>query len=105
MMNDFFENFANAMRVGEPGLCFVSFVSYFEEREGIGTERIDEPDEVRSYHTLDGDAVRTLQGTAGGGLTPCLDCGKSIFVPQTKEAPSFVVHDLPGGINMKGISL
>jgi hypothetical protein len=88
----FFENFADAMRTGEPGPCIAP-----DDEYGAWMPR--------AYHVLDGDAVRTLrEASASGGLTACLDCGKMIFVAGKPEA-GIVVRGMPGGFNMKGVEL
>lgn len=99
--DEFFENFADAMRVGEPGPCaFIGGGFVYDDAGDIAmTYSIEHR---RSYHVLDGDAVRTLrESSANGGLTSCVDCGKAIFVPGKPEA-GIVVRGMPGGFNLKG---
>lgn len=81
-VDEFIEQWAAAMRVGEPGAC-----------DGV------------PYHVLEGDAVEALrESSAAGGLAYCERCGKGIFVPGYPDA-GIPVYGLPGGVNMKGVRL
>lgn len=90
MGDDFFAEYAGAMRVGAPGPCY-------------GVEG-----RARTWHTLDPAAVEELRDLGvGGGLAPCLDCRKMIFVPGKPDA-GMTIHGLPerfapklGGVDAK----
>ncbi len=110
---DFFGDYSNAMRVGEPGACYVPN-GECATCGGTGVDDVPYAAEPcphcyqgmiyvrRSYHTLSSDTVERLRTVGvGGGLATCLDCDKPIFVPGNADAGISVVGFL-GAINLKG---
>lgn len=113
----FVTEWANAMRTGKPGPCYVddhdceacggSGISGYDREHGPQPCDVCYQGRIfvrLPYHVLPGDAVEALrESSTAGGLAYCERCDAAIFVPGYCDA-GLVVRGF-GDIPMKGISI